>query len=75
MTRKEDGTYHNEIVLTPYKQMNAKNLARESELHRILLHLEKEAGGETEKNKSGYTVIINASDFYHFVHRQLLLPV
>lgn len=57
MTRKEDGTYHNEIVLTPYKQMNAKNLARESELHRILLHLEKEAGGETEKNKSGYTVI------------------
>lgn len=58
MTRKEDGTYQNEIVLTPYKQMNAKNLARESELHRILLHLRKEDGElAPEKNQSGYTVI------------------
>ncbi len=58
LTRNEDGTYKNEIILTPNKQINSKNLASESELHRILLHLNKKPDkGEPEKNKSGYTII------------------
>ena len=58
MVRNEDGTYENEIILTPNKQINSKNLASESELHRILLHLNKKADEEEpEKNKSGYTII------------------
>ena len=58
MVKNEDGTYKNEIMLTPNKQINSKNLASESELHRILLHLNKKTDGdEPEKNKSGYTII------------------
>ena len=58
MVKDKDGTYKNEIVLTPNKQINSKNLASESELHRILLHLNKRSDkDEPEKNKSGYTVI------------------
>lgn len=58
MVENKDGTYKNEIVLTPNKQINSKNLASESELHRILLHLNKKSDEEEpEKNKSGYTII------------------
>jgi len=58
LTRNEDGTYKNEIILTPNKRINSKNLASESELHRILLHLNKQPDkGEPEKNKNGYTII------------------
>ena len=58
MVKNGDGTYENEIVLTPNKQINSKNLASESELHRILLHLNKKPDEqEPEKNKSGYTII------------------
>lgn len=58
MIKNEDGTYRNEIVLTPNKQINSKNLASESELHRILLHLNKQPDdNEPEKNKTGYTTI------------------
>lgn len=58
MVKNKDGTYKNEIILTPNKQINSKNLASESELHRILLHLNKKADEEEpEKNKSGYTII------------------
>lgn len=58
LTKKEDGTYKNEIILTPNKQINSKNLASESELHRILLHLNKQPDKEeSEKNKSGYMII------------------
>lgn len=58
MIKNEDGTYKNEIILTPNKQINSKNLASESELHRILLHLNKKSDDdEPEKNKSGYTII------------------
>lgn len=58
MVKNEDGTYENEIILTPNKQINSKNLASESELHRILLHLNKTPDeNELKKNKSGYTII------------------
>lgn len=58
LVENEDGTYENEIVLTPNKQINSKNLASESELHRILLHLNRKSEeDEPEKNKSGYTII------------------
>lgn len=58
MVKNEDDTYKNEIILTPNKQINSKNLASESELHRILLHLNKNPDdNEPEKNKSGYTII------------------
>lgn len=58
MVKNEDGTYENEIILTPNKQINSKNLASESELHRILLRLNKKSDdNEHEKNKSGYTII------------------
>lgn len=58
LVENEDGTYNNEIILTPNKQINSKNLASESELHRILLHLNKKSDREEpEKNKSGYTII------------------
>ena len=58
MVKNEDDTYKNEIILTPNKQINSKNLASESELHRILLHLNKKTDeDEPEKNKSGYTII------------------
>jgi len=54
----EDSTYKNEIILTPNKQTNSKNLASESELHRILLYLNKQPDkDEPEKNKSGYPII------------------
>lgn len=58
MVKDQDGTYKNEIVLTPIKQINSKNLASESELHRILLHLNKKTDDDQpEKNKCGYTII------------------
>lgn len=58
MVKNDDGTYKNEIVLTPNKQINSKNLASESELHRILLHLNKKSDSdELDVNKSGYTII------------------
>lgn len=58
MVKNKDGTYRNEIVITPNKQINSKNLASESELHRILLHLNKQPDdNEPEKNKTGYTII------------------
>ena len=59
MVENKDGTYENEIILTPNKQINSKNLASESELHRILLYLNKKTddNDEPEKNKSGYTII------------------
>lgn len=58
LVMNDDGSFSNEIVLTPNKQINSKNLASESELHRILLHLNKKADNEeSEKNKSGYTII------------------
>lgn len=58
MVKNEDGTYKNEIMLTPNKQINSKNLASESELHRILLHLNKKPDDNgPEKNKNGYTII------------------
>ena len=59
MVENKNGTYENEIILTPNKQINSKNLASESEFHRILLHLNKKTNDndEPEKNKSGYTII------------------
>lgn len=58
MVRNEDGIYENEIILTPNKQINSKNLASESELHRILLHLNRKPDdNEPKKNKNGYTII------------------
>ncbi len=58
MVENKDGTYENEIILTPNKQINSKNLASESELHRILLHLNKKTDDyKPKKNKSGYTII------------------
>lgn len=58
LVENEDGTYENEIILTPNKLINSKNLASESELHRILLHLNRKSEeDEPEKNKSGYTII------------------
>lgn len=58
LVTNEDGSYKNEIMLSPNKQINSKNLASESELHRILLHLSKRTDeDEPEKNKSGYTII------------------
>ena len=58
LTTNADGTYKNEIILTPNKQLHSKNLAKESELHRILLHLNKKPNQEEPaKNKSGYTII------------------
>lgn len=58
IVKNEDGIYENEIILTPNKQINSKNLASESELHRILLRLNKKAEeDEPKKNKSGYTII------------------
>jgi len=53
MLKNEDGTYKNKIVLMPNKQINSKNLANKSELHRILLHLDKKVNGnEPEKMKA-----------------------
>lgn len=58
MIRNKDGIYENEIILTPNKQINSKNLASESELHRILLHLNRTPDeNKPKKNKSGYTII------------------
>lgn len=58
MTKDEKEGYVNEIRLTPTKLRNSKNLASESELHRILLHLYKEVNGmNPEINNSGYQVV------------------
>lgn len=58
MTKDEKEGYINEIKLTPAKLRNSKNLASESELHRILLHLYKEENKkESEINSSGYQVV------------------
>lgn len=54
LTPNGDGTYKNEIVLSPTKFENAKTLAAESELHRILFHL---AGGEPDVNSAGYRIV------------------
>ena len=48
MVENKDGTYENEIILTPNKQINSKNLASESELHRILLYLNKKTDDNDE---------------------------
>ena len=58
LVKNEDGTFENEIVLSPNKQMNSKNLASESEMHRILMHLgEKAEDGKPQKNDSGYDIV------------------
>lgn len=58
LVESEDGTFENEIILSPIKQMNSKNLASESEMHRILIHLHKKSeDDEPEKNKSGYDIV------------------
>ena len=58
MVKNEKGEYINEIRLTPTKQLNSKNLASESELHRILFHLYKQKNGKTaENNSSGYQIV------------------
>lgn len=58
MTKDVEKGYVNEICLTPTKLRNSKNLASESELHRILLHLYKEENGvNPEINSSGYQVV------------------
>ena len=55
MMKNENGEYTNEIRLTPTKQLNSKNLASESELHRILFHLYKQNNSEpAENDSSGY---------------------
>lgn len=58
LVKNDDGTFENEIVLSPYKQENSKNLASESEMHRILMHLSKESEDDKpKKNKSGYDIV------------------
>lgn len=58
LVKNEDGTFENEIRFSPTKQMNSKNLASESEMHRILMHLNKESEDDKpEKNKSGYDIV------------------
>ncbi|WP_458397515.1 hypothetical protein [Anaerotignum sp.] len=58
LMKNEKGEYINEIRLTPTKQLNSKNLASESELHRILFHLYKQKNGEpAENNSSGYQIV------------------
>lgn len=52
---KTDHGFDNEIILSPYKQEMSMNLANESELHRILMHLNRKTEEEQpEKKKSGY---------------------
>ncbi len=46
----KDGTFKNEILLSPIKQFNSRSLASESELHRILGRL----SGEERINDNGY---------------------
>ncbi|MBQ6886249.1 MAG: hypothetical protein IJN54_01890 [Lachnospiraceae bacterium] len=58
LVKNDDGTFENEIVLSPYKQENSKNLASESEMHRILMHLNKKSEDDKpEKNTSGYDIV------------------
>lgn len=58
MTKDKKEGYVNEIRLTPTKLRNSKNLASESELHRILLHLYKEVNGVNQAtNSSGYQAV------------------
>lgn len=58
LVKNDDGTFENEIVLSPYKQENSMNLASESEMHRILIHLNKKSEDDKpEKNKSGYDIV------------------
>ena len=56
---KTDGKqFENEIVLSPIKRENSKNLASESEMHRILMHLGKQLEDDKpQKNASGYDVV------------------
>lgn len=58
LVENSDGTYENEIILSPTQQINSKNLASESEMHRILMHLDKKSEDDTpQKNKSGYDIV------------------
>ena len=53
LIKDKDGNFKNEIILSPIKQENSKNLASESEFHRIMMHLK----GKQEKSLSGYDVV------------------
>lgn len=53
LTKNKDGEYENEVILTPVKQENSKNLASESEFHRIMIHL----SGKQEKSLSGHDIV------------------
>lgn len=58
LVNKGNRIFENEIILSPTKQMNSKNLASESEMHRILIHLgEKTEDGQPLKNNSGYDIV------------------
>lgn len=58
LVKNDNGTFENEIVLSPYKREHSMNLASESEMHRILIHLNKKSeDNESEKNKNGYDIV------------------
>lgn len=58
LVKTKNGKFENEIVLSPVKQENSKNLASESEMHRILMHLGKKSeDDEPQKNSSGYDIV------------------
>lgn len=58
LVKINDKKFENEIVLSPIKQENSKNLASESEMHRILIHLGKQSeDDEPKKNSSGYDIV------------------
>jgi hypothetical protein len=57
LIKNKDGDFDNEIILSPIKQENSKNLASESEFHRIMIHL----NGKHEKSLSGYDI---APDYF-----------
>lgn len=50
--------FENEIILSPIKRENSKNLASESEMHRILMHLGMQSEDDKpQKNASGYDIV------------------
>lgn len=58
LVKLDGGQFENEIVLSPTKRENSKNLASESEMHRILMHLGKQSEDDKlQKNSGGYDVV------------------
>lgn len=53
LIKNKDGNFENEIILSPIKQENSKNLASESEFHRIMIHL----NGKQERSLSGHDIV------------------